>query len=170
MKRLPLFIITAAVLISCEKEITVELPTTPSKVVVEGVIETGQVPIVLLSRTQSFFEPTTISGLASLYITSATVIVSDGIVTDTLDRVCSSQLTEDQLIAAAAATGIECRPSAPDRHLRLDRPRWYDGRYGRTLLFAHRDHGRQDADQYDQGSFWYSVGFGVVQVGRSTPR
>jgi len=106
MKRLPLFIITAAVLISCEKEITVELPTTPSKVVVEGVIETGQVPIVLLSRTQSFFEPTTISGLASLYITSATVIVSDGIVTDTLDQVCSSQLTEDQLIAAAAATGI----------------------------------------------------------------
>lgn len=96
----------ALLLTACEKEITVDLPETPSKVVVEGTIETGQPPIVLLSRTQSYFEPTSISGLAALYVTEALVIVSDGIVTDTLDKVCSEQLTEEQLIAASEATGI----------------------------------------------------------------
>ena len=93
-------------LASCTKEIEVELPITPSKVVVEGTIETGSVPIVLLSRTQSYFEPTGIAGLANLYITDATVIVSDGLTTDTLDKICSDQLTEEQLIAASEATGI----------------------------------------------------------------
>lgn len=93
-------------LTACEKEITVDLPETASKVVVEGTIETGQPPVVLLSRTQSYFEPTSIAGLASLYITDGIVIVSDGFTTDTLDKVCSEQLTEEQLIAASEATGI----------------------------------------------------------------
>ncbi|HRH38152.1 MAG TPA: DUF4249 family protein [Flavobacteriales bacterium] len=90
----------------CTKDITVDLPETPSKVVVEGSIETGNAPIILLSRTQSYFAPTNIEGLAALYITSATVIVSDGITTDTLDQVCSGQLTDEQIIAASQATGI----------------------------------------------------------------
>ena len=101
-----LVLLLPLLLASCTKEIEVELPITPSKVVVEGTIETGSVPIVLLSRTQSYFEPTGIAGLASLYITDATVIVSDGFTTDTLDKICSDQLTEEQLIAASEATGI----------------------------------------------------------------
>lgn len=93
-------------LTSCEKEITVDLPETDPFVVVEGSIETGQAPLVLLTRTQSYFASTSISGLAALYITDAVVIVNDGFVTDTLDKICSDQLTEDQLIAASEATGI----------------------------------------------------------------
>ncbi len=106
MKRAAYTLLLACVLSACTKEITVDLPETPSNVVVEGTIETDNPPIVLLSRTQSYFAPTSISGLANLYITDALVIVSDGIVTDTLDKVCSDQLTEEQLIAAAEATGI----------------------------------------------------------------
>ena len=106
MKRTLLLLSITALITSCEKEISVDLPETPSKVVVEGTIETGQPPIVLLSRTQSYFEPTSIAGLTDLYITDGVVIVSDGFVTDTLDKVCSGQLTEEQLIAASEATGI----------------------------------------------------------------
>lgn len=100
------FAVSAVLLNSCTKEIEVDLPETEPKVVVEGSIETGQPPIVLLTRTQSYFDPTTIEGIASLYITDATVIVSNGFITDTLDKICSDQLTEDQLIAASEATGI----------------------------------------------------------------
>lgn len=106
MKRLPVALSLAVLLAACEKEITVDLPVTPSKVVVEGSIETGQPPIVLLTRTQSYFAPTNLSGIGDIYITDGVVIVSDGISTDTLDKVCSDQLTEEQLLAAAEATGI----------------------------------------------------------------
>lgn len=106
MRRAVLLSGATLLLASCEKEIEVELPITPSKVVVEGTIETGQVPIVLLSRTQSYFAPTSLSGIADIYITDATVIVSDGLTTDTLDKVCSDQLTEEQLILISEATGI----------------------------------------------------------------
>jgi Domain of unknown function (DUF4249) len=106
IKRLAFLAVAALLLASCEKEIEVDLPETEPKVVVEGSIETGQPPIVLLTRTQSYFDPTSIEGLSSLYITDATVIVSNGIITDTLDKICSDQLTEQQLIAASEATGI----------------------------------------------------------------
>lgn len=106
MRRSPFLLALALLAMGCEKEITVDLPETEPKVVVEGTIETGQPPIVLLTRTQSYFAPTDIAGLASLYITEGLVIVSDGFVTDTLDKVCSGQLTEEQLIAASEATGI----------------------------------------------------------------
>lgn len=102
-----LAIMTTLLLAACEKEITVDLPETESKVVVEGSIETNFPPIVLLTRTQGYFEPTSIEGLANVYITDATVIVSDGFVTDTLDKICSDQLTEEQLIAASEATGVD---------------------------------------------------------------
>ena len=42
---------------ACEKEITVDLPKTEQKLVVEGTIEPGQPPIVLLTRTESYFDP-----------------------------------------------------------------------------------------------------------------
>ncbi len=124
-------------LTACEKEITVDLPETASKVVVEGTIETGQPPVVLLSRTQSYFEPTSIAGLASLYITDGVVIVSDGFTTDTLDKVCSSATDRGPVYRRIGSNRDQYRPSAPDQHMRLDGPRWYDGRYGRTHLFAH---------------------------------
>ena len=95
------------VLGACEKEITVDVPETEPRLVVEGTIEPGEPPIIILTRTQSFFDPTDLSSFAALFVKNATVIVSNGLVTDTLDMVCSSILTEDQILLAAEATGLD---------------------------------------------------------------
>lgn len=97
----------ALLLQSCEKEITVDLPETEPRVVVEASIETGQPPLVILTRTQAFFAPTSISSIANSFVREATVTVFDGVTTHVLDRVCSSLLPPELLEEAAAATGIE---------------------------------------------------------------
>ena len=48
-------------LVSCEKEITVDLPEAQKKIVVEGTILPGEFPLVLLSWTQGYFDPTDIN-------------------------------------------------------------------------------------------------------------
>lgn len=97
----------ALLLAACEKEITVDLPETEPKVVVEGTIETGQPPIVILTRTQSYFAPTSVSSIASIFIQDALVTVDDGTTVHVLDRLCSDQIPDSLLDEAAAATGID---------------------------------------------------------------
>ncbi|MEZ4756802.1 MAG: DUF4249 domain-containing protein [Flavobacteriales bacterium] len=94
-------------LVACEKEITVELPRTDPRIVVEGTIETGAPPIILLSRTQNFFDPTNVAAIAATFVSEATVTVFDGTTTHTLDRICSDIIPEDQLEEVAALVGLD---------------------------------------------------------------
>lgn len=103
---LPITLLTIA-FSACEKEITVELPTTEPRVVVEGTIETGQPPVVILTRTQGFFDPTSLASIANSFISEATVTVFDGVTTHTLDRICSSLIPDSLLEEAANATGLD---------------------------------------------------------------
>lgn len=96
-----------ALLTGCSKEITVELPETEPRVVVEGSIETGQPPIVFLTRTQSFFAPTSVSSIASTFINDAVVTVDDGSGPLPLTRICSELIPDSLIDEAAAATGID---------------------------------------------------------------
>ncbi len=70
-------------LTSCEKEITVNLPDAEKKIVVEGAIEQGSHPYVLLTRSSPYFAPVG-DFTDNLFVTDATVIVSDGTITDTM--------------------------------------------------------------------------------------
>lgn len=94
-------------LAACEKEITVELPRTDPRIVVEGTIETGAPPIILLSRTQNFFDPTNVASIAATFVSDATVTVFDGTTTHTLDRICSDIIPEEQLEEVAALVGLD---------------------------------------------------------------
>lgn len=107
MRRTILSLLIALLFASCEKEITVDLPQTDPYVVVEGTIESGEPPFVLLTRTQSYFDPTSISSIASSFISDAVVTVTDGNTTYVLDRICSGELSEVELQLAAEATGID---------------------------------------------------------------
>lgn len=106
-KSLPLALVL--MLAACEKEITVDLPDTPERLVVEGQIEPGAPPIVILTRTQSYFAPTDLSTLASIFVRGATVTVTDNTTGTevTLDQIGSEGLTEEQVAQIAAATGID---------------------------------------------------------------
>ena len=106
-RSIALLLCLSLVLSACEKEIVVDLPITEPKVVVEATIETGQPPIVILSRTQSFFAPTSIASIAASFISEANVVVNDGTTDHALDRLCSALIPEDLLEEAAAAAGID---------------------------------------------------------------
>lgn len=99
--------LAALTLISCEKEVEVDLPETEAKLVVEGTIEQGQPPIVILTRTQSYFAPTDLNSIASIFVKDAVITVSDGTSTVTLLEISSEGLTEEQIQQAAEATGID---------------------------------------------------------------
>ncbi len=101
-----LVVLTSFFFLSCEKEITVDLPQAEPKIVVEGSIEQNMPPFVLLSKSQGFFEPTDLNSLESLYLQGATVIVSNGTVTDTLQQICSSEIPEDLLPLVTEITGF----------------------------------------------------------------
>jgi hypothetical protein len=94
-------------LAACEKEITVDLPRTDPRIVIEGTIETGAPPIVLLSRTQNFFDPTSVASIAAAFVSDADVTIFDGTTTHVLDRLCSDIIPEDQLEQVAALVGLD---------------------------------------------------------------
>jgi hypothetical protein len=93
-------------LLSCEKEITVDLPEAENKIVVEGTIFPGDFPLVLLTWTQGYFDPTDITSLQNLFVHDADVtIYADG-EPYPLVEFCSSDLEPEELELAAAALGV----------------------------------------------------------------
>jgi len=88
MKRLKyiVFVLTVFLLVSCEQEITIDLPEYEPKLVVEGYIESGSYPFVTLSKSISYFEPIDTNVISNMYIggDEATVIVSGAEGVDTL--------------------------------------------------------------------------------------
>jgi hypothetical protein len=80
---IPIFFI-ALIAVSCEKEISVELPDPESLIVVDGGISTGEVAKVTLTWSAGYFDPIDSASLANYVITNALVTVTDGTITDTL--------------------------------------------------------------------------------------
>lgn len=80
-----LFAISAvSCFISCEEDITVDLPVPEEQLVVEGYITPGSPAFVFISKTAAFFAPVDSATLVSYTIKDAIVTISDGFTTDTL--------------------------------------------------------------------------------------
>jgi hypothetical protein len=99
--------IAALLLAGCEKEITVDLPDTPPRLVVEGTIEPGLPPIVILTRTQGYFEPTNVAALANMFVRNALITVDNGSGPIALDQICTSSLTPEQQALFSELTGLD---------------------------------------------------------------
>lgn len=91
---------------SCEKDIDVELPDNEQKIVVEGNIEQGLPPLVFLSKTSGFFEPTDLITLLELVVRDAKITVSDGTNSFELEEVCSSDIPQPLLPLIQQMLGI----------------------------------------------------------------
>ncbi len=89
-KLLLLLIISIFVFTACEKQITIDLPNEPSKLVVEGWIENNKCPVVILTKSSPYFSPIDLAALLSSLVKSAVVTVSDGSITETLTGVDTS--------------------------------------------------------------------------------
>ena len=84
MKKVFVGLIVLVFFISCEKNITVDLPEGEEKIVVEGYIENGKKAYVLLSKSTGYFAPFDSASLINAGVKNALVVISDGIISDTL--------------------------------------------------------------------------------------
>lgn len=100
------FLGLAILFVSCDKDITIELPEGETQLVVEGSIDVNEPPIIFLSHSQGYFDPLTLSDLASFYICDAVVTLTANGVTDTLVALSASTLTPEQQQQVADLLGI----------------------------------------------------------------
>ena len=79
-----LFIIIPIIFLSCEKEITVDLPEPEQRLVVEGWIEQGDYATVILTKNMPYFGKTDSTTLVQMINFPATVTLSNGEISETL--------------------------------------------------------------------------------------
>lgn len=103
----PFFLFMALLLAACEKEITVELPEEAPQLVVEGFVEPGLPPIVILTRSQGFFDPLAPEVLAGVFVRNALVTVDQGDGPVVLDQLCTASLSAAQRELLTQVTGLD---------------------------------------------------------------
>lgn len=86
------------VFISCEKDITIETGSGEPQIVVEGYIETGLPPYLLLTKTTKYYSTFYLDSLEDLFVHDAVITVSDGSQTVQL-----TELTIDTLGTSVSA-------------------------------------------------------------------
>ena len=91
---------------SCTKEVHIDIPGYKDQLVVDGSIETGQPAIVLLSKSHNVYSATNLQAYLDGFVSGATVIISNGTVTDTLTEICSDNLPPGTEEIAAAFFGL----------------------------------------------------------------
>jgi hypothetical protein len=88
-----LFSISVTLISSCEKNVTLDMPSAETKLVVEGYVYQDTFPYVVLTKNAPFFSSLYSSALHQYVVRGAKVIVSDGITTDTMTEISIDQLT-----------------------------------------------------------------------------
>ncbi|HMP93153.1 MAG TPA: hypothetical protein PKD90_09805, partial [Phnomibacter sp.] len=77
----------ALLLAACEKEVTLVPNTLETRLVVEGTIENGAAPVVILTRSLAYFNSLQPQDLINAFVLDARVTVSNGSQTTTLTPV-----------------------------------------------------------------------------------
>lgn len=104
LKYLSLVLLFAA----CEKEIQVDIPQDPQQIVVEGQIESGSAPIVILTWSQSFFSPVNLEDIANTVIKDADIkMVVNSKDTFQLNTFCTKNLPDSVKKILARQSGLD---------------------------------------------------------------
>jgi hypothetical protein len=106
MKRIATILIIFSVLSSCTKEVEIDIPGYQEQLVIDGSIETGMPPLVLLSRSKDIYSPTNLQAFLEGFVTGATITVSNGTTSVQLEEVCTDNLPPGSEAIAAAIFGI----------------------------------------------------------------
>ena len=106
MKKLVYIFAIGVLITSCTKEVEIDIPGYEETLVIDGKIETGQPPVVLLSSSKEVYAPTDLEAFLNGYISGATVTVSNGTTSVVLDEICSGNLTPAMAEIASDMLGI----------------------------------------------------------------
>lgn len=100
------FFLCVTLLLSCEKEVKIDIPGYEKQLVIDGFIETNQPPVVLLSNSKDIYSPTDLDAFLKGFVSGATITVSDGTTTVQLDEICSDNLPPGTEAIAAELFGV----------------------------------------------------------------
>lgn len=107
MKKYILFAaITTMIFSACTEDISVELPNSDKKIVIEGVIENGKFAQVIITRTIPLFSSVSGTTPADFYVLDAAVYVSNGIITDTLSLAIDSSSSLGVVYQGSSIIGV----------------------------------------------------------------
>lgn len=93
-------------LFACTKEVEIDIPGYEEQLVIDGVIETGMPPFVMLSKSKDIYAPTDLDAFLNGYVSGATITVSDGTTQVVLEEWCSDNLPAGTEQLAADMLGI----------------------------------------------------------------
>lgn len=96
-----LFFSALVISVSCSKSIDVDLPPDSSQIIVEGNIESGRPPFVLLTRSFEIFSPVNVNDVSGYFVHDAQLRVSSAEDTVLLTEFCLQDLplsAEEQTI------------------------------------------------------------------------
>jgi hypothetical protein len=82
MKRF--LVLVSILMIGCEKKIDFTLHDQPDKLVVEGIVENDQAPLVILTKSIGYFSTVSVDVLNQSFVHGANVFVSNGLLTHQL--------------------------------------------------------------------------------------
>lgn len=94
-------------MVSCSKEVFLDIPPFEEKIVVDGRVETGMPPIVILTRTQDLYGPSGIDALANTFVNGAIITVSDGISSVVLTEICANSIDPALLPVVSEILGVD---------------------------------------------------------------
>jgi hypothetical protein len=95
------------IFVSCQKEIEVNIPFEEEKIVVDGKIEAGLPPYVILTKNMPSFGTIGLSELTNLFIHGAEVRVSNGVKTVLLNEYYSKSFPDSLKDLFASISGID---------------------------------------------------------------
>jgi hypothetical protein len=72
------WIVLLITLFSCTKEVKIDIPGYQNQLVVDGIIETGGHPIVILSQSANIYEESDLAAYISRFVYDATLFVTSG--------------------------------------------------------------------------------------------
>lgn len=106
MRKIGTYLFLALLLTHCTKEVEIDIPGFEEQLVIDGRIESGLPPIILLSKSKEVYASTDLDAFLNGFISDAIVTVSNGTSTVQLDVFCTDNLPPGTEDIAAAMFGM----------------------------------------------------------------
>lgn len=101
-----LYLFLLSLLVSCEKEVQIDIPVPKNKIVVDGRIEPAFPPYVILTHNQAYFDAD-LNDMQEMFIHDAVITISDGTDTFALTEYCAASLPDSILQMLSSFAGID---------------------------------------------------------------
>jgi len=106
MKNTLIIFCTILLTLSCTKEVIIDIPGFEEQLVIDGRIETGQPPFILISKSKDIYAPTDLQAFFNSFVSGAQLTVSDGTTTYDLIEICSDNLPPGSEAIVASLLGV----------------------------------------------------------------